>query len=49
MTGDDAHVVWGVGLHESIVTASLKAVISAINRDARIRAADTREQDAPRP
>ncbi len=33
--GDDAHVVWGVGLHESIVTASLRAVVSAINRDTR--------------
>ena len=37
--GEDAHVLWGVGLHESIVTASLKAVISAINRDFRDRAA----------
>ncbi len=33
--GDDAHVVWGVGLDESIVTASLRAVVSAINRDTR--------------
>ncbi|MEN0071906.1 MAG: 2-isopropylmalate synthase [Propionicimonas sp.] len=36
--GEDAHVVWGVGLHESIVTASLRAVISAINRDTRTTA-----------
>ena len=36
--GDDAHVVWGVGLHESIVTASLRAVVSAINRDTRTTA-----------
>jgi len=46
---EDAHVLWGVGLHESIVTASLRAVISAINRDARIQAAQTQEQDTPRP
>ncbi|MDR1790207.1 MAG: 2-isopropylmalate synthase [Propionibacteriaceae bacterium] len=31
-TGEDAHVLWGVALHESIVTASLAAVIGAINR-----------------
>ena len=30
--GDDARVLWGVGRHSSIVTASLKAVLSAINR-----------------
>jgi 2-isopropylmalate synthase len=30
--GEDAHVLWGVALHESIVTASLAAVIAAINR-----------------
>jgi 2-isopropylmalate synthase len=30
--GDDARVLWGVGRHSSIVTASMKAVISAINR-----------------
>ena len=23
---------WGVGLHESILTASLRAVVSAVNR-----------------
>ena len=34
--GEDAHVMWGVGLHESIVTASLGAVVSAINRDTRV-------------
>ncbi|MGV8909120.1 MAG: 2-isopropylmalate synthase [Propionicimonas sp.] len=33
--GEDAHVVWGVGLHESIVTASLCAVVGALNREAR--------------
>ena len=30
--GDDARVLWGVGRHSSIVTASLRAVLSAINR-----------------
>jgi 2-isopropylmalate synthase len=25
-------VLWGVGLHESIVKASLRAILSAINR-----------------
>ncbi|MDO5534670.1 MAG: 2-isopropylmalate synthase [Propionibacteriaceae bacterium] len=34
-TGDDAQVLWGVGRHSSIVTASMKAVISAINRSDR--------------
>lgn len=31
--GDDAVVRWGVGTSQSIVTASLKAVLSALNRD----------------
>ncbi|HLT62589.1 MAG TPA: alpha-isopropylmalate synthase regulatory domain-containing protein, partial [Microlunatus sp.] len=30
--GEDAKVVWGVGIHANIVTASLRAVTSAINR-----------------
>jgi 2-isopropylmalate synthase len=30
------HVLWGVGIHASIVTASLRAVASAVNRAARI-------------
>ncbi len=30
--GEDARVVWGVGIHANIVTASLRAVTSAINR-----------------
>ncbi|MCC6497446.1 MAG: 2-isopropylmalate synthase [Propionibacteriaceae bacterium] len=34
-SGDEAHVLWGVGLHESIVTASLRAVVGALNREAR--------------
>ncbi len=29
------HVLWGVGVHSSIVTASLRAVVSAVNRSAR--------------
>lgn len=39
--GEDSHVVWGVGMHESIVTASLRAVVGAINRDARRIAAES--------
>jgi 2-isopropylmalate synthase len=39
--GEDAHVLWGVGLHESIVTASLRAVVGALDRDARRAAAET--------
>ncbi|MFT4109294.1 2-isopropylmalate synthase [Propionicimonas sp.] len=39
--GEDAHVLWGVGLHESIVTASLRAVVGALDRDARIQAAES--------
>jgi len=31
-SGDDAVLLWGVGLHPSIVTASLSAVVSAVNR-----------------
>ncbi|MGB7964172.1 MAG: 2-isopropylmalate synthase [Propionicimonas sp.] len=46
--GDDAHVVWGVGLHESIVTASLRAVVGALNREARRQAAE-RKPAEPRP
>ncbi len=30
------HVLWGVGIDESIVTASLRAVVSAVNRAARL-------------
>ena len=29
---DDGTVCWGVGLHESILTASMRAVVSAVNR-----------------
>jgi len=35
--GDNARVLWGVGLDASIVSASLAAVVSAINRDIRDR------------
>ena len=31
--------VWGVGLHPSIVTASLRAVVNALNRAILLRAA----------
>jgi 2-isopropylmalate synthase len=34
--GDD--VVWGVGIHPSIVTASLRAVVNAVNRARALRA-----------
>ncbi|MFV0451206.1 MAG: 2-isopropylmalate synthase [Propioniciclava sp.] len=30
--GDDTQVLWGVGRHTSIVTASMRAVLSAVNR-----------------
>jgi 2-isopropylmalate synthase len=30
-SGDGA-VLWGVGQHESILTASLRAIVSAVNR-----------------
>jgi 2-isopropylmalate synthase len=35
----DGDVVWGVGVHSSIVTASLRAVLNAVNRGAALRAA----------
>ena len=47
--GDDTRVLWGVGLNSSIVNASLKAVISAINRDARDRELAMEQEAAPRP
>ena len=34
---DDA--VWGVGLHPSIVTASLRAIVNAVNRAIALREA----------
>jgi 2-isopropylmalate synthase len=39
--GEDAHVLWGVGLNESIVTASLRAVVGALNREARRATAES--------
>ena len=30
--GDDARIMWGVGIHENIITASLMAVNNAVNR-----------------
>ena len=35
----DGEVVWGVGVHQSIVTASLRAVLNAVNRARALRAA----------
>jgi 2-isopropylmalate synthase len=35
----DGEVVWGVGIHSSIVTASLRAVLNAVNRARALRAA----------
>jgi 2-isopropylmalate synthase len=35
----DGDVVWGVGIHHSIVTASLRAVLNAVNRAHALRAA----------
>ena len=35
----DEDVVWGVGIHPSIVTASLRAVVNAANRAQALRAA----------
>jgi 2-isopropylmalate synthase len=48
----DGEIVWGAGIHASIVTASLRAVVSAINRagllrderDAALRAFDGRNR-----
>jgi 2-isopropylmalate synthase len=34
----DGEVVWGVGVHSSIVTASLRAVLNAVNRAQALRA-----------
>ena len=35
----DEELVWGVGIHPSIVTASLRAVVNAVNRARALRAA----------
>ncbi len=44
----DSHdeVTWGVGIHQSIVTASLRAVVSAVNRAERVAASRTPETAA---
>ena len=34
-SGDDAQVLWGVGIDPSITSASMKAILSALNRGAR--------------
>ena len=41
-------VLWGVGIHSSIVTASLRAVTSAVNRAAAIGLVDTAARGDPR-
>jgi 2-isopropylmalate synthase len=33
----DGEAVWGVGVHPSIVTASLRAVVNALDRSIRLR------------
>jgi 2-isopropylmalate synthase len=35
----DDEAFWGVGIHPSIVTASLRAVVNAVNRASVLRAA----------
>ena len=35
LPGGQEHTVWGVGIATSITTASLRAVVSAVNRAAR--------------
>ena len=35
----DGEAVWGVGIHPSIVTASLRAVLNAVNRAHALRSA----------
>ena len=37
--GDDAQVLWGVGIDPSITSASMKAILSALNRAEAIHAA----------
>ena len=38
--------VWGVGVHPSIVTASLRAVVNSVNRALALRAAQTAALEA---
>jgi 2-isopropylmalate synthase len=42
----DDDVVWGVGIHPSIVTASLRAVVNAVNRAIALREAQERAAEA---
>ena len=42
----DGEVVWGVGIHPSIATASLRAVLNAVNRARALRAAQEAALDA---
>jgi 2-isopropylmalate synthase len=42
----DDEAVWGVGMHPSIVTASLRAVVNSVNRAAAIRAAQAAALEA---
>lgn len=34
--GDDAVVLWGVGVDPSITSASMRAILSAVNRTVRV-------------
>ena len=43
----DGDVVWGVGIHSSIVTASLRAVLNAVNRAHALREAQAAVFDVP--
>ena len=45
----DGQVVWGVGIDSSITTASLKAVVSAVNRSSAAADEAHRTSDADRP
>jgi 2-isopropylmalate synthase len=45
----DDEAVWGVGLHSSIVTASLRAIVNAVNRALALRAATEAQLAAARP
>ena len=42
----DDEAVWGVGIHPSIVTASLRAVVNAVNRALALRAAQAAALEA---
>ena len=42
----DDEAVWGVGIHSSIVTASLRAVVNSVNRALALRAAQSAALEA---